>query len=174
LDPFPYHEHLEHIAGSESQPPLIPLLPTETYPGAGASLSDYISGPSEHDAHGVLETNLQNNQYNLFRTREEYKYIQCGIMKKGVKNYYDNVQKEGNTALPFPSVKNWDVVQKLVANIQDDLALREWELYTLEDMKLNDNQKCPIKYWSPDIIKSMRWLMQQTAYAALRIYALQR
>jgi hypothetical protein len=53
----------------------------------------------------------------------------------------------------------------------DNLALGEWELHTLKDMKWNDNHQRPIKYWSPDIIKSMRLLMQQLAYAKHPNYA---
>jgi len=72
LDAFPYLEHLENIADSESQPPPPPPLPrTETSPGAGAPLSDYIAEPWERDAQGCLETNLQNNPYYPFVTREK-------------------------------------------------------------------------------------------------------
>ena len=79
--------------------------------------------------------------------------------------------KEERTALRFPTAKSRDGVQKSVTSMTDDEVLGEWELHTLEDMRWNDNDQCPIKYWSRDIIKSMRWLLQQPAYAEHLIYA---
>jgi len=85
--------------------------------------------------------------------------------------YYDNELKHGNTALHFPNFKNGDGVQMLLASMPDDLAVGEWALTTLEDMKWNDNHQRPIKYWSRDIIEGMRWLLWQPAYTQDLIYA---
>jgi hypothetical protein len=163
LEAFPYFEYVENITDCASEP-LPPLPRTEIYPGAGTSLINSIAEPLERDAQGCLETNVQNIPYYPFATHEEYNYIQCGIMKKGMKTYYDSMLKEENTAIHFPCFKNGDGLQMVVASMPDDQALGEWELHTLKDMRWHDNDKSPTKYWSRDIIKSMRWLMRQPAY----------
>jgi hypothetical protein len=88
-----------------------------------------------------------------------------------MKTYYNNVLKEANTALRFPSFKNRDGVQKHMASMPDDQALSEWELHTLEHLRWSDHHQRPIKYWSRDIIESMSWLMWQPAHAEHLIYA---
>jgi len=135
------------------------------YPSAGAPLSDYIIEPWERNAQGFLELYLQSNPYYPFAMGEEYKHIQCGLKMKGMKTFYDTILNEGNTALHLQSFKDRDRVQMLVASMADYLALREWKLQTLEDMKSNQNHQRAIKYYSRHIIKSMRWVMQQPAYA---------
>ena len=56
-----------------------------------------------------------------------------------MKTYYDKVLKVETPGLRFPNFKYGDGILKLVAVLPDDQALREWELPTLEDMRLNDN-----------------------------------
>jgi len=136
--------------------------------------ANYIAGPCERDTQSVLEIHLQHNHYNPFVMHEEYIYIQCGIQKRVMKRNYENLLKEANTALCFPSFINWNGVQKLRAITPDDQAHWEWEVHTLEDMRWNDNHQPCIKFWSWDIIKSISWWMRQPAYAGHHIYAPQK
>ena len=165
LDSFPHLEHIENIADLVSHPPPPSLRRTETFPAAGALMIDYAAKPWESDNKGCLETNIPNTHYYPFVTRAEYQYIQCVIKKRGMRTYHDNVLKEENTTLHFPWYKTGDDVQKLVASMPDDQALGEWELHTLEDIRWNDNHQRPVKYWSPEIVNSMRWLMGHPACA---------
>jgi hypothetical protein len=140
-------------------------------PGTGALLSDFIAVPWKRETQSNLETKRWNTPYYLFVAREEYKYNEFRIKKKGMKTYYDNVLKEKNTALGFPRFKNGEGVQKHGASMPHDQALGEWKLHTLEDMRWNDNHQWPIKYWSRDIIRTMRLLIWQPAHGENLIYA---
>jgi len=75
-----------------------------------------------------------------------------------------------STAVCFPSFTNVGGIQKLLVSMSDDQAFGEWELHTLEDMGWNDDRQYRIKYWTPDIINSMRWLIRQPANAKHLIY----
>jgi hypothetical protein len=123
LDVYPYLEHIETIADTESQPYSPPQLHTDTYPGAGAPLCKSIAYPWEPDAQGFLQMYLQNNAYSRSAMRGEYQYIQCGIMKKGMQTYYHNVLEEEINSLHFRSFKNADGILKLVDSMPDHLAL---------------------------------------------------
>jgi hypothetical protein len=120
----------------------------ETYHNPSTLLSDYITGPCKCDTQSVLEMNLQYDRCNPFVMRTEYIFIQCEIQKRVMKRNYGNLLKDANTALCFPSFKNWNGVQRLTAITPNDQHLREWEVHTLEDMRLKDNHHPRIKFWS--------------------------
>jgi hypothetical protein len=61
---FPYLDHVQNMADSDSQPQPHPRPWMETYPGAGALLSDYIAGPWERDTQGCHETTLHLQNVN--------------------------------------------------------------------------------------------------------------
>jgi hypothetical protein len=59
----------------------------------------------------------------LQRVKSTNIYSVGSSKETGRNTYYDNVLKEDNTTLCFPSSKNGDGVQKLVASMADDQAL---------------------------------------------------
>jgi hypothetical protein len=134
LDAFQYLEPIENIADWESQLPPPALRWTATYTGPKAPLCESIVEPQERDTQGCLQTSLHNNSYYPFAMHEQYKSIQCGIKKKGMMTYYDNMLKQEITALHFTNVKNGDHGQNLLASMPEDQAIRKGELHTLEDI----------------------------------------
>ena len=68
LDAFPYLEHVENIADSETQSQPPPQRRRVIYPGA--LLMNFIAEPWERDVQGCLETNLHNNPYYPFAMHE--------------------------------------------------------------------------------------------------------
>jgi len=107
---------------------------------------------------------LQNKPYNSVPTREEYKFIMCGIKIKSIKTYYDILPMEENTTLRFPNFKNRDGILKLVARMVDNQTFGECELHPLEAMRRNDNHPRAMTYWARNIIRSMSWFLRQPAY----------
>ena len=55
--------------------------------------------------------------------------------KKGMKTYYEDVLKECDTGLRFPSFMNGGGVTRLEVAMPDDKALGEWESHTLLGMQ---------------------------------------
>jgi hypothetical protein len=94
------------------------------------------------------------------------------------KEGYKEVQRQSvegkKRCSAFRKLQNWDSVLKLVASMPGDQVLMECEVHTLSDMGWNDKHQHPTKFWSRDIIKSIRWLMWQPAYAQILIYTTQR
>jgi hypothetical protein len=97
----PYIKHDEIIANLKSQPPPSHLPLTDTNRGTGALLSVCISEPWERDSQGCLEMKVHTSPSSLLATNAEMKYIQCGIKKKGMKTYSENLLKEEITTLCF-------------------------------------------------------------------------
>jgi len=72
-----------------------------------------------------------------------------------MKTYYDHVRKDDNTALHFPSFKNRDGIQKLMASMTDNLALgsgnytvsRIWNGMTITNALSNTGVKTSSKAW---------------------------
>jgi hypothetical protein len=87
-----------------------------------------------------------NILYFPFAMRDEYNSVQCGINKKHIKTYYDNVLMEENTTLHFPRFNNADPIQKFMASMGNDQGLGEWKLNTHDDMGCNNIHQCPIEY----------------------------
>jgi hypothetical protein len=169
---YPSREHLEFLM--ETQPEPILEARIEIFPNAGAPLVGYQPQPWECDEDGNLEENLMNDPYFPFTTREEYKFVKRGIKKKGMKTYYDNVLKEENTGLRFPSFRNGGGIQRLVASIRDGKGLGKWGFHTLPDMRWKNDHPEPITYWSRDIIQCSRLLLRQPAFVGNRTYAPER
>lgn len=99
--------------------------------------------------------NPQNYLYYQFASHVEYKHMQCGIRRKGMKTYQNNVLKEENTTMCVHSIKHGDGVNLLVARMQHNQAPRDRELHTPNHTRLNANHEHHIKHCRQDIITSI-------------------
>jgi len=155
MDAFPSFEHIQSIIDSKSQTVPPPLPRRNTYPGGGAPRSDSSPEPSERDPQSCLETNIENNLFYLFATHEEYKYIQCGMNKKGEKRYYDNVLKQENIVRCFQATKmgivsrsSWRACQMIRLLGSGNYTLsRKWDGITITNALSNTGVQTSSKAW---------------------------
>jgi hypothetical protein len=135
LEAISYCEYAENIleVQSEQLPPLLPQ--TEMNASTCSPLSNYIAVGLERDPLGCLVMNLHTVPTTCFPMCKENKYIEIGIKNNGKKTSYGNRLMEDIMALHFLSFNKLDGVQKLMASMPSDQAVREWELLTPKDMK---------------------------------------
>ena len=172
LDGFPYLKHIESITDSEAKSPP-PLPQREIYPGVDSPLIDYIAEPREHDTQGCLQTNLQNNPTTHLRRMESTNISSVESRRRASIRTMTTCWRKKTPLWVSQASKTGMASRSFWLACQMIRPARSGN-FTLSRMRWNDNHQRPINYWSRDIIKSMRWLMWQTAYAEHLIFAPQR